>query len=1196
MRDANGGYLGRNFVSFGGDSTVTIQADGALVIGQDITAGKTINIIGGAGVGTEPGLKLQGSARLRTLRPDGFINLNAPGEVVIQAPAHINEIMASGFIHTNDGKLTSDIVLPISVNRVDFSYRGNVTISAADTADNTGIADLVSDLQAALSNATYTVFNSQNANYPDGSTFTEVTDDPSTPSVDPDLQVKLRDGKLVLTAPYEIILNPIELLLSVTGAEDLLAALGFDTTSGPLTSSQLYAIDALQPGSIVNIGAPAGPNGKLTIEGKVRADNAINLYSGTSPDGVDIDLGPSGQLETINGSIEFNAGQRGDIRGSIIAGGSGSDIVLNSAESLRIRGHLTANDDILLSAGSQLVAHQVSVQIDGTSQLNSAGGGGDGEIIVTGFNDIVFDGVLGTGSNNLSRFELNAVHGNLTIPKTSGRIESDALIFLKGAIVDVQGVVRSTLTTPSTNDFEITIDASDTAIINGQLELTGSLHIDADNLVEVFNTTINISEPNQRVLFSGGDVRFGKASTDMLGQPVQLGALVTSVDRIEFNATGNVEIGSGSVIATSAENSLIDLTAGSVTIAGSLLAGASIIDSGTGTDTVFSGAGADIVINAQDTVALGGTGIINGASQTVGGTLNATGDISITVAGGTTDVSFTMNELSSFSTQTATGEGANAPHSITINAAQDVRVVGSIQALQTGADISITSSELLLIDGLVKADDQLTLNGGSDETGFGLIIQKFVFATDANGNELLDSNGQLIRLHGGTVTTNPGGTLTLSAQQQLALSGVIGETHTTNNITTADVATIRITDGYVIVDSSVIAADRIDFDVDGVMIAPNGVVQTINVGGAVDLRASGLFMMAATTAGALPATIQSDVFVHVMGGDLSLDGLVLNTSPTGRILIDATNSATFYGNVTAKGALAVHAGVSPFWTDGQLFGAVTIADLNGGNITINGGLLSSEGTAEIIAGGNVEVIGSTSVGSDLVTVKRPVINTTTKYIDIVTGTRQVAVGTVLVPEVTFVTTTSTQQVGTESVRVGSAFNTAEISLLQLGYYNATTGVTRKTFIEGIDYTNAGLTDAEWARSYDEATGDIINVGSVRPIGNTDFQQLTDEQRNAVLIKLGFRPLYNMSLTDLAVHRTINGIPTTDAWHPKWEGQFTTQVLDTTYEFTGGSDPAGIITYQQYANRSVVRLAMDGLRDKYVIVPTGADADFLKVCL
>ena len=116
---------------------------------------------------------------------------------------------------------------------------------------------------------------------------------------------------------------------------------------------------------------------------------------------------------------------------------------------------------------------------------------------------------------------------------------------------------------------------------------------------------------------------------------------VTAVDRIEFNATGLVEIGSGSVIATSAANSLIDLRAGSLAIAGSLLAGATV----DGSDITFGGVSADITITAQDTVELGGTGIIGGVSQTVGGTLKATGDIAITVSGGTADVSFTMNRV-----------------------------------------------------------------------------------------------------------------------------------------------------------------------------------------------------------------------------------------------------------------------------------------------------------------------------------------------------------------------------------------------------------------------------------------------------------------------------------------------------------------------------------------------------------------------
>ena len=569
VRDTTGGFLGRIPVYFGGDSEVTLQAGGTIEIGQDIVAGGLINLIGGTGVsGSGPGLTLQGSGRLYTLEENSQINLNAPGEIVIQAPGHINEIEAQGFTVSSLGQLTADVVLAITVDRVDFTYAGTASLTAAATADNSGIADLVADLQAALEAGNYTIATSNDPGDV-GNSFTEFPDDPSTTGlVDPDITIKLRNGKLLLTSPYDISINDT----SVNSLQ-----LGVDVSGGSLNSSRLYAIDAAQPGSTVSIGAANGPNGKLSIGGKVRAHSTINLYSGTSPDGIDIDFGPTGILETVDGSIDFSAGEFGDTGGTIIANGAGSDIVLDAEHSLRIRGSLTADNDILLSAGSQLVEGEVSVQIDGTSQWNSYGGGG--RVVVTGYDDVVFDGVFGTGSHQLALLELNAEHGNLTIPKTSGRIESDGLIALKGAVVDVQGVVRSTLTTADPSDYEITIDASDTAIINGDFQLTGSLLIDADILVDVFNTSIDITEPNQRVRFSGGHVRFGKPSTDAHGDPEQLGVVVTAVDRIEFDVTGLVEIGSGSIIATSGDNSVIEPGAGSLQIAGSLLAGASVIGS-----------------------------------------------------------------------------------------------------------------------------------------------------------------------------------------------------------------------------------------------------------------------------------------------------------------------------------------------------------------------------------------------------------------------------------------------------------------------------------------------------------------------------------------------------------------------------------------------------------------------------------------
>ncbi|MFN5799321.1 MAG: hypothetical protein ACK5AN_17495, partial [Planctomyces sp.] len=443
VRDTDDGYLGRVPEYFNGDSAITLQADGAIVVGQDIVAGKRIDLIGGRGDGTSTdGLIMQGSGRLLTLRPNSQINLNAPGAIVIMAPGHINEISAQGFTVSSQGRLTADVTLSIVVDRVDFKYAGTATLTVADTANNTGIADLVADLQLALETGSYTITESNNPSRLVGAAFTELADDPETAGItDPDIKVKLRNGQLLLTSPY---------LISMQNTSVNAEQLGFNLSTGDLSSTQLYAIDAPQPGSTVSLGAPAGPNGKLSIAGKVRAYTAIHMYSGTSPDGTDIDLGPTGVLQTIAGTIAFSAGEYGDIQGSVIAGGATSDISLGAAQTMRIRGSLTAGRDILVNAGSQLVPQGVSVQIDGTSQWNSTGGGG--RVIVTGYNDIVFDGVFGTGSNDLALLELNAVHGNLTIPKTSGWIESDALIVLKGAVVDVQGVVKSTYTTTDLTD------------------------------------------------------------------------------------------------------------------------------------------------------------------------------------------------------------------------------------------------------------------------------------------------------------------------------------------------------------------------------------------------------------------------------------------------------------------------------------------------------------------------------------------------------------------------------------------------------------------------------------------------------------------------------------------------------------------------------------------------------------------------
>ena len=294
---------------------------------------------------------------------------------------------------------------------------------------------------------------------------------------------------------------------------------------------------------------------------------------------------------------------------------------------------------------------------------------------------------------------------------------------------------------------------------------------------------------------------------------------------------------------------------------------------------------------------------------------------------------------------------------------------------------------------------------------------------------------------------------------------------------------------------------------------------------------------------ALRRLVRGGALVHLMGERLSLDGQILSSDAAGEVVINAVSAATLHGSASASAALRVHAGVQANWSDSRLLGTLTVADLSGGDIWIDGAALSSDGSAEIRAGGDVQVLGSATAG-DNVQLKRPSLVTTSRTVDVVTGTHQVALGAILVPVVSFTTTAVTEQVGTESVRIGSEFNTADVTLTQLGYYNASTKLYREKFMLGESQS-------------------------------------------------GYLPLYNVSFANLTTHRVINGIPSESAWHPAWENNYTLRTVDTTFEYTPGSSQP-TITYKEYANSAIWNLPVAGWDDKYVYLPAGAEKDILRL--
>ena len=196
-------------------------------------------------------------------------------------------------------------------------------------------------LQEAIVNGTYTVIESQNQAYSVGSTYTEIGDDLSTTDVtDPDLQVKLRNTKLLFASPYAFTLTEMS-----TDAD----LLGFDLSQGALSPSPFIHVYAPASGSEVIIGDPVTATSPLAVGLSIIAHSGIELNSGPAEV---ISVEALASLATIGGSITIEGDSDVEINGGLSAAGEGSDLYVSAAETLTIRGDLTAADQIVLSAQS----------------------------------------------------------------------------------------------------------------------------------------------------------------------------------------------------------------------------------------------------------------------------------------------------------------------------------------------------------------------------------------------------------------------------------------------------------------------------------------------------------------------------------------------------------------------------------------------------------------------------------------------------------------------------------------------------------------------------------------------------------------------------------------------------------------------------------------------------------------------------
>jgi hypothetical protein len=1147
--DARGNYLGSTITQPVGDSSITIQADQQIQLGRELVAGKTIDVRGGVGQGTptvdnpwaDQGIVIGGNVRLTTTQENSTLTLSSSGDLSVLAPTWQQEIVADGFAEFAAGDLSGDVSLRVTLDLGTHVVSGIVTLPRSATLDNTGLGSLSADLQAAIEAASFVVVTSLS-----GSPALNSTQQLSGAD---HLQVRLKDGRLMFTSNYAFSLEQV-----AGGRAD---SLGLTQLAGAnAQSARVAALDASAAGSVVNIGKADAPGGRITIAGWVRGHSAINMYAGTLAGGnQDVRLTATGVLETLDGSMVLNPGGHAVIEGDLIARGRYADVIINATDTIELRGDISATRNIVISAGTDVAAGETSVKTYGTAHFNSLEA--RGSIVISGVNDVVIDNTIGKDSPQLALLQVGSEQGTLTVTKESGWLETGGMLVLSGKDVDLAGVVRSTLATAATYDNEITISATGDVRVHGDLQLAGSLAITAGDDIAVYNTNLMLQGAGQRLTMNAGDaIAIGSVGSNSGG------AILAASASMSLTAGGQFSVGRDAQLFAGADHATIAIRAGRMDTAGTIVAGASFSE--TTRSYAWTGREATLDIKTSADMVIGDA--VSGAN------LLSSGRLLLQAGEGSGGLGLAMSANSAIRVD-ATGAGAWSEAEVkdgllSITAQGDIRLKGRVSADDSGADLAILSRSQVLIDGLVSAQDALSITGGTDASKIGVLIETLVL------------DGANNYLSGGTLDTAEGGMISVVSTDNIVIRGVVGQ----QDFGRAKVGTLTMqsTGGDITVLRNVDVRDHVVMQAGNINVLAGSYVYATGADSDIYMQARVKLLVSGenTAANLDDAIVKADRLIHFAAPKVEVNGVVQAGiaglgALDGRVLFNAGTELKVAGFIKAEQNIELNSGVNMAWSRERMEAAIQKSELQGGTVRISGqAVLDAQGAIAVKAGGDVTIAADAVVaGSRDVAI--PVYNTVTDTVDVVSGYQQVAVGQVQVPEISWTTTTITEQVGTEMVKVGSEYHTMNVTLTQVGYYNPNApegSKFREFLVEGLDYDNSAV---NWANAADEAnpgrtaeavTLDYDKVNLSNYTRYKDFGQLSDAQRQAVLNATGYMVLFQFDYTDPATHTTLNGNATDSAWTPAWA-----------------------------ANEQVVyHIAVDGWKDKYIQMPKGAQEDILRV--
>jgi hypothetical protein len=338
------------------------------------------------------------------------------------------------------------------------------------------------------------------------------------------------------------------------------------------------------------------------------------------------------------------------------------------------------------------------------------------------------------------------------------------------------------------------------------------------------------------------------------------------------------------------------------------------------------------------------------------------------------------------------------------------------------------------------------------------------------------------------------------------------------------------------------------------------------------------------------AIIQTDALIHLVAPTIAIDGVLKTTNTaSGLVLLNAGSQMLVSGKIVSAKDVRMNAGVNLQQDPAALLGAIDAAQLNGGRITIFGqGTIDAGGNVSLQAGGDVNVLSDAEVADGEGKLARNYIYVGTESYQEVTGTRQVDSGRTYTTYTQYESEVSKiQRLADALVQVESNFTQFKVTLSQVGYWkpNAPAGQQmREFFIEGVDYFNSEVnwdnagTDALPDRKAESVTGDYKSTAY------KTFTQLSDAQRQAVLNHLGYMPLFSMSYAsgDVGVQGQAN-----------YQASQTDKVKVTR---TRNGTTTQSIEDASWKNNSlrVGLVNVAGWKDKYILMPEGAQSDILRL--